>query len=194
MDSYCFRNDQVAKLKRFVREKFHNATQEKRKEASALETKLIEYASTKDSLIQKNLKGVVSDSILKQQLDSIEKKELEDRASLAMLGNTVGSPEEVLEFIEEYLTSPSTIWKKANISTQIKLQWFQFPSGTIYDGKEFGTTKVSSVFKAKEVILSPLSATVDFIGLYWDGIVDELHQWSKVMYFAQSLNLSPLLS
>ena len=164
-------------------------------EASALETKLIEYASTKDSLIQKNLKGVVSDSILKQQLDSIEKKELEDRASLAMLGNTVGSPEEVLEFIEEYLTSPSTIWKKANISTQIKLPVVPISSGTIYDGKRiWNYESIKSVFKAKEVILSPLSATVDFIGLYWDGIVDELHQWSKVMYFAQSLNLSPLLS
>ena len=53
------------------------------------------------------------------------------------------------------------VWRTAGIDTQIKLQWFQFPSGTTFNGKIFGTPKVCSVFKAKEVILSPLSAKVD---------------------------------
>ena len=161
MDSYCFKGEQIEKLKRFVREKFNDATQDKRKEASMLESHLIEYTETKNSLIQKNIKGVISDAILKEQLDLIEIKEIEDRASLAMLSNSIGSPEEAIEFVEEYLTQPSKIWKKADIAIQTKLQWFQFPCGITFDGEEFGTTKVSSVFKAKEVILSPLSNRVD---------------------------------
>ena len=119
----------------------------------------------KNQLIQKNLKGVISDATLKEQLDLVEKKELENQATLVMLGNTTGSPEEAVEFAEEYLRKPSSIWKNADISTQTKLQWFQFPSGVTFNGNIFGTKQIANVFKAKEVILSPLSATVDPTGL-----------------------------
>ena len=161
MDSFCFKDEQIAKLKKFVRNKFNNATQDKRKEASMLESRLLEYAERKEALIQKNFKGIISDSILKGQLDTIEKKEIEDRASLAMLGNTIGSPEDAIQFVEEYLKTPSEVWKKSDITTKTRLQWFQFPSGITYDGEKFGTAKVSSVFKAKEIILTPKSTCVD---------------------------------
>jgi DNA invertase Pin-like site-specific DNA recombinase len=160
MDSYSFEEDQITKLKHFVREKFQDITGDKRKEASKLEIQLLEYTERKNLLIQKNLKGVISDSVLKEQLDSIEKKELENQATLVMLGNTTGSPEEAVEFAEEYLRKPSSIWKNGDINIQTKLQWFQFPSGITFDGEKFGTKEISSVFKAKEVILSPLSANV----------------------------------
>lgn len=29
---------------------------------------------------------------------------------------------------------------------------------------------------------------VDFLGLYWNQIIEELNQWSKVMDIAKSLN------
>ncbi len=161
MDSYAFKDEHIAKLKRFVREKFYDATVDKQKEAAKLKDRLLEFTETKNALIQKNLKGIVSDATLKEQLDLVEKREIEDQATLAMLSNDMGSPEEAVEFAEEYLRTPSKVWEKAGVGVKTKLQWFQFPSGITFDGEVFGTPKISSVFKAKEVILSPLSIRVD---------------------------------
>ena len=161
MDSYQFSSEHIKKLKRFIYEKFNDATADKRKEEGRLETFIRELKEKESALVQKNLKGVISDALLKDQLAAIETKEFESQAQLAMLGNTTGSPEEAVEFAEEYLRQPSAVWKKSKIGTQIKLQWFQFPSGITFNGEVFGTPKICSVFKAKDVILSPKSIRVD---------------------------------
>jgi hypothetical protein len=33
---------------------------------------------------------------------------------------------------------------------------------------------------------------VDYIGVHWEQIVAELHEWSKVMAFEQALNMTTL--
>jgi len=53
----------------------------------------------------------------------------------------------------------------ASVDTKTKLQWFQFPSGVVFDGKIFGTSNVCSLFKAKDAITAPLSSNVDLDGL-----------------------------
>jgi hypothetical protein len=111
-----------------------------------------------------HIQGILSDAILKQQLELVERETLDIQASLTLLRNVDISPEEAVSFSEEYLRAPSKIWRKARISTQTKLQWFQFPSGMTFDGKKFGTVEVANVFKAKELILSPISASVDPTG------------------------------
>ncbi len=42
----------------------------------------------------------------------------------------------------------------------MKLQWFQFPSGLVFDGQIFGTTEIANVFKTKEAFLPLQSVTV----------------------------------
>ena len=111
--------------------------------------------------MQKNIKGVLSDAVLQRELACVEKSEIEIRATLATQASDFGTPEDALAFTSEYLECPSAVWKKAGISTQIKLQWFQFPSGMPFDGQKFGTPEISTVFKAKELITAPLSASVD---------------------------------
>ena len=165
MDSYRFESADIDKLKRFVRTEFHEATQHERENAGKLQKRIQELTECETSLIQKNLKGVFSDAVLKEQLVLLDKEKADTYAALASLRNVDTSPEEAIEFSERYLARPSTVWRQADIATQTKLQWFQFPSGLMFDGKEFGTAEVSSVFKAKDLILSPLSASVDPTGI-----------------------------
>ena len=165
MDSYRFESSQVTKLKRLVEQKFHIATEDERKGARMLEARLKELEQEQTMLIQKNIRGVVSDSVLTQQLIRVEKEEMAIRASLSLQTADSGSPEEAVAFASEYLEQPSAVWKKAGISTKTKLQWFQFPSGTVFDGEIFGTPEICSVFKAKDLILSPLSTRVDHSGV-----------------------------
>ncbi len=161
MDTYRFESSDIAKLKRLVREKFHDATVDEQKEIHALEVRLKELAEEQTALVHKNIKGVLSDAVLQRELARIEKTEAEIRTTLITQTSDVGSPEDAVAFASEYLERPSTVWKKSGITTQTKLQWFQFPSGIVFNGQIFGTPEVSSVFKAKELILSPLSTRVD---------------------------------
>ncbi len=175
MDSYRFDVSDIAKLKRLVREKFHDATEDERKEARMMEARLKELAEEQSALVRKNLKGILSDSVLQRELARIEKAEIEIRSTLAIQTSDVGSPEEAVAFASEYLKQPSAIWKKAGITTRTKLQWFQFPSGIVFDGQIFGTPEIASVFKAKELILSPLSVGVDLSGL--EPLTSTLQMW-----------------
>jgi site-specific DNA recombinase len=165
MDSYRFEEPQIKKLKRFVREQFHAATASERADASTFQTRLQALEGEQTTLVQKNIKGVVNDSVLKQQLDRIERETAEIYSQLALLRNADISPEEAVEYAEGYLLAPSKVWRKSDLSVQTRLQWFQFPSGVVFNGQIFETPKVSSVFKAKEAILSPDSSRVDLGGI-----------------------------
>lgn len=165
MDSYAFESEHIAKLKRLVRKEFDEATEGARKDARKLQARIDQLAEQQTALVKKNIQGVLSDAVLKQQLALVEKETTDAYASLALLHNVDVSPEEAVAFSEEYLRAPSKIWRKARISTQTKLQWFQFPSGLTFDGKEFGTAQIANVFKAKDLILSPISASVDPTGI-----------------------------
>ncbi|MEK7112087.1 MAG: recombinase family protein [Patescibacteria group bacterium] len=163
MDSYRFENNDIEKLKRFIRTEFNEATKSEREYAQKLKKMVDELSSRQTALIQKNLSGVLSDAVLKEQLALIDKETLDAQAILTSLHNTDTSPEEAIKFAERYLAQPSVIWRNADIATKTKLQWFQFPSGVVFDGHNFGTTEVCSVFKAKELILSPMSSDVVFV-------------------------------
>lgn len=93
----------------------------------------------------------------------IDKTRFNLQADLAVMREGGVSPDEAIAFAEEYLRTPSTVWRKAGIATQTKLQWFQFPSGLIFDGEKFETKEVSNVFKAKELISAPMSSVVVFV-------------------------------
>ena len=161
MDSFGFEASDIAKLKRKVREKFQVATADDKKEVSRLEGLLRELGDEETTLVKKNIKGVLGDAVLTQQLKRIEKETTDAQARLALLRSAEASPEEAVEYAEEYLRTPSKVWKESGISTQTRLQWFQFPSGLTFNGEKFGTPEICTIFKAKDEILSPLLSTVD---------------------------------
>jgi site-specific DNA recombinase len=158
MDSFGFEESKINKLKRFVKEDLEKATREERKDAEKLKSNLKEITERQDILIQKNIQGVISDEVLKKQLDHLERQSAEIESALAIMNVNQIDPNEALAFVEEYLMQPSSIWKKIDFSSKLKLQRFQFPSGVVFDGEKFGTTEISLVFKAKGVI-SPFHST-----------------------------------
>jgi site-specific DNA recombinase len=165
MDSYAFEKEHVQKLLLLIRREFDEATKETRKEAKELQTRLDKLAEQETALVKKNIQGVLSDAVLQKQLSLVEKETIDIHAALALLRNVDVSPEEAVEFGEEYLRTPSKVWKESRIGTQTQLQWFQFPSGMTFDGQEFGTAQIACVFKVKDLILSPMSASVDPTGI-----------------------------
>ena len=164
MDSYRFNKQQIKKLKEFVKTQFHEATAEEQRAKIGLKKRISELECEQTALVQKNLKGTISDDVLKKQLSRIEEEMTNVQMKLIALNDSDVSPEEAVAFAEGYLKAPSSVWKDADISVQTQLQWFQFPSGVVFDGKIFGTNEVASVFKTKELLSNPLSSKVDLSG------------------------------
>jgi len=161
LDKYKFNPDLLSKLKSILKEKLVRATANERKEVIMLKTRLQEFTEKQNSLIQKNLRGVISDDVLKLQLELIDKEVSGINSILFGMQESEQDPIELLEFAEQYLKSPSTIWKESSLEKKLKLQWFEFPSGLIFDGEKFRTTEIASVFKAKDAFEASLSTKVD---------------------------------
>ncbi len=161
VDDYAFREDLVEKLKKSIRKNWTIKTADKDKEANHLNSLVKELTDRQTALVQKNLSGVIKDDLLKQQLDLIDKEITETEIALAGIKVTNLDVEGAIQFVTDYLINPSATWEKAKLPTRIKLQWFQFPLGIVFNGEKFGTTKIANVFQAKQLIASGNSIRVD---------------------------------
>lgn len=165
MDKYGIDEKNFEELKVLVNKHLVKATEGQRKEEGLLKKKSEELKNKQTSIIKKNIDGFISDSVMKEQLEIIEKELFQINTALTNIPNTRNDFDKMLNFLEVYLKKPSEIWKKAKIDKQIKLQWFQFPQGLTFKDDIFGTEEVASVFKAKDLVSSTKSSWVDPTGL-----------------------------
>jgi len=126
-------------------------------------------------LIKKNLDGFISDTILKQQLDLIEKEMTDAQINLASMKEMEIDFDEVLGFVSHYLENPSVVWKDAKLEKQLKLQWFQFPQGIVYENGNYGTAQIACIFKTKDAFSASLSSGVDFDTVFLNRLATELN-------------------
>lgn len=150
------------------------ATEGERKEADGMRKRLAELEQKQNNLIEKNLSGVISDSILKQQLSYIEKEITELQASLLNAQENEQNPVELLEFAENYLKYPSIFWENAKLHTKLKLQWFEFPSGIIFENEKFRTAQIASIYNVKTASCDAVSTMVDFDIIFLNQVRREL--------------------
>jgi hypothetical protein len=79
-----------------------------------------------------------------------------------------------------------------------RFQKLVFPEGVAYDLKiKFRTTKLGYIYELiqkNEDKKSQFLKDVDFVGFYWDHILEELYQWGKVMAIEKSLNIGLVLA
>lgn len=161
MDQYELNYSHIDLLKQKLKEKLGKATKDEQKTSIKLKAIIEELTERQTRLIKKNLDGFIPDALLKQQLDLIEKELLDAQISLTSIQESEIDIDELVSFAEEYLTKPSSVWRSASLDKKLKLQWFQFPQGIVFNGTNYGTAQVASVFKTKEAFLPPQSSTVD---------------------------------
>lgn len=165
MDQYCVDKNIIEKLKIKLREKLNKATENEQKDGKKLNQYLRELSERQNLIIKKSIEGFISDNILKQQLDIIENEILNTEISLSTVQESEIDFEEMLEFSVNYLKSPSSVWKEANLDKKLKLQWFQFPQGIVFENGNYRTAETACIFKTKEAFLPLQSTTVDPSGL-----------------------------
>jgi hypothetical protein len=121
-------------------------------------------------LIKKNIIGVISDVVLKEQLYLIEKESTELQIKLASFDESNINIDDAFTVAEEYLKNPSAVWNEAELDKKLKLQWFQFPQGTTFKNEIYGTTEIACIFNVKSALLQADSTTVDIVTKSWNQI------------------------
>ncbi|MBZ0097582.1 MAG: hypothetical protein K8F30_00780, partial [Taibaiella sp.] len=112
------------------------------------------------ALIQKNIDGVISDEVLKSQLDHIEEAFIHANAVLVTSPTDNVRFDLLLNTVSDYLKNPAEIWAKMPLAVKLKLQWFTFPKGLVFDGNILQTAEICNLFKAKNDNFDELSRVV----------------------------------
>ncbi len=165
-DEFRLNKKQFEKLKGRVKENLIQATENKSKEIALAQKQVADLKERQKALIQKNLEGVFSNDILREQLEYIE-------TELTRLSPLIVSPvdynkrniEAAFKTITEYLQKPSSVWEIAPFHCQLKLQWFNFPKGVTFDGRKFRTKEICCLFNHNGARIPSLSNRVHPVGI-----------------------------
>jgi site-specific DNA recombinase len=168
IDQFAFDDTLLGKLKNEMSIRFSNTSENKEKGIETLSIKKQQLKEKQNTLLQKNIKGIISDMLLKEQLAGLDGEIWDiDKLLLQKEENKV-DVKNILKYISEFLKEPSAIWRKMPLHIRLSLQWFVFPDGVVFDGKEFRTTKISSLFKLKQFFLDDMSCNVHYSGLNYE--------------------------
>ncbi len=116
----------------------------------------------KQQIIDKNLKGIYSDSTAKEQLEQIENDLWEIKSTKQVQDDTSEVPERVFKELNEMLSNPGVYWKKKPFYVKLRFQEFAFPEGLILSDMKLRTPKVCKLYNIKSDILDNLSSIVDY--------------------------------
>ncbi len=84
-----------------------------------------------------------------------------------------------LATVKSYLMSPGDVWLKSPYEIRVKLQWFNFPQGIIFDGKICRTEEIASIYKVKSPFFNVQSPMVPlaFSQLNQQDGIKKSHKW-----------------
>ncbi len=119
-----------------------------------------ELLNRKKLLVDKSLSGTLPDSIVKEELEIITQELAEIEIKTQQKKETIIDSDLIFINLQKILTNPGLFWESQPFEIQRRLQWFEFPSGVIFDGNDFRTTKICSIFKVKDTILDYVSTNV----------------------------------
>lgn len=180
MDQNAVSEKFIDEIKSKLQIKFNSKTESQRKEIRELENLLNLNEGRKAKLITKNLDGLIDDENFKKQLYLIEDEILKIKGKLPKQ-EEVYNFNDVLDIAKDYLTKPSIVWKQASPEQKIRLQWYEFPKGIVFDGKKFRTEEKAFVRKALSHICDDKSSIVDSSLNFSYHLYKELSQLCKIL-------------
>ena len=167
LDNYALKEELQSQLKTEVITRFSNRSETRAEEIEQLALIKKQLKEKQSILLQKNIDGIISNSLLKEQLVALDEELwLIEKNLLENEDNKINIAA-VFDYIGEFLIAPSITWEKVPLDTRVKLQWFVFPEGVLFDGKKFRTTKTTSIFKLKELFPPDKSSIVPTRRLYY---------------------------
>lgn len=189
LNNHALSSEHITYFKTTLENTLNSSLNQELHTAKQLKAKIEDLTKRQTALIEKNGKGIISDSVLRRHLNIIEQELTDTYAELLKLPDNVESIDQLIYFTVDFLKNPAEIWEKASFQQKLKFQWFEFPQGVIYENGKFRTKKIASIFKDKNVFLPSLSSKVPSSGHYFEPInietakryVAELHQLKNIL-------------
>jgi len=113
----------------------------------------------RNAIIQKCLKGVIPDAMVKEWLDKTSLEEQALKCQLALVAESALDTPEVLKRGLGVLADLGSVWEKSNLTTRQQLQGFIFPEGVTARKEGFGTDPIALCLRAEE-LPSPVITSV----------------------------------
>ncbi len=160
IERYTLTDKHIARFKKGIKDALDSANKKGFMEAEELRATIADLNEKQTGLIEKNAKGIISDTILRRQLEQIEDTLTKTNAELYKLPQNQEDIGELLDYASEYLKNPSRTWVDATFIQKLQLQWFEFPQGITFQKGKFRTGELASIFKVKDIFLPSSSSTV----------------------------------
>ncbi len=150
LNGFEFSPQLVLKLRMALISGVHARGKTKNESVEVVQQKIDELKKKQKFLIEKTMSGVISDTVLKEQLSEIETAILD--LSITQI-NTEQTEEvdipKLLMDVAKFLKTPGTYWRNASYAIKSSLQVFYFPNGVIFDGTNCQTPETCRLFKLK---------------------------------------------
>lgn len=160
MDKFQLKEEHYPVFKKKLQEYIGKGITNRQIDAEKIKKHIEDLKVRQKALIDKNLSGVISDIILREQLEGIESEVIGLNAELYREPLYTVNVHELIEFGSQYLKNPSEIWVKSNMDNKIRLQEFNFPKGISFNGNIFETPEICRLFKLKDIFLDEMSSIV----------------------------------
>lgn len=160
LSRFQIKEEHFPTFKQKLQEFLGKGVSNRQKNADGIKSQIENLKAKQKALIDKNISGVISDILLKDQLTLIENELMELQSLLYCQPNHEVDFDELVVAAKDYLQNPGILWEKANLENKIRLQEFNFPKGIAFDGKIFTTPEICRLFKVKDIFLPELSSRV----------------------------------
>lgn len=150
LNTFALSDSDYDLLKQRMFEQFGKQTNQQSKYKEELTKQLKELEAMQTDLYRKSYKGIISESVLKTQLEILESEQDNVKTSIYQISTPNIDVNRTIPFLKEYLINPGNIWLKSPYSLKLLLQRFEFPLGVQFDGEKFRTLKTCNIFKAKK--------------------------------------------
>lgn len=149
VNSFSMSERYFEEFKQKISENLVIEQQEQKKKITQLENSIQDLKEQQNKLLAKNLKGVINDRLLQEQLAIIDKNLMELQLALSETPQIHFPINQLVKFVSTYLKNPGDIWEIAEPQEKLLLQWFEFPKGVLFNGNKFRTDEICSLFKLK---------------------------------------------
>lgn len=160
LNSFSIEKGIIDKLKLKVIEKLGTVSKTRKNEDEQLKLKEKVLKERQQTLINKNIEGILPDALFKEQLELLNSEIWQVRSDLENKKDKIVDTDFIFTRLSQMLYMPGEFWKKQPFHIKRRLQKFDFPDGIYFDGSNFRTNKICNVFRLNNAFLGNYSLDV----------------------------------
>lgn len=203
LSKLAFKTEHLVSLRNSLKAHFEKYLKNELVANEAIEERIDEINKQIDVLISLHSQGSLGEGIFNTRVKKYE-AELDELNSLPNKNSkSYINLDGLLEFVNGFLLAPHIFWEKSPVHIRRTIQVFVFPQGVVFNGGNFRTPKICSVFQVKQLITGLLDPRVasrvstknntwrtnlppsDLKALYskafWDSVINDLLKIKEII-------------